>query len=135
MKLLLELHHKIHKHEKNTPSYGSCKMMYSSFAVIYILQLLSQWICVCVCTHPFISSWGSLASGYSVFTKFLGKTKASFWHWEMLNFWGENTLPSTWREWNEMNEWFEGPHRIWASWTLNNNNNKRLVPFQFFALK
>jgi hypothetical protein len=42
-----------------------------------------------------------------VFTKFLGKTKnkPSFSkHWEMLNFWGENTHYFVLEEGNEMNE-------------------------------
>ncbi len=123
---LLGLHHKIHNTKKNTPSYGAyrwCTTPLQSFI------FCSCWVSGFVCVYPFISSWGSLASGNSVFTKFLGKTKnLLFKALGDVEFLGRNTLlplPSAWREWNEMNEWFEGPHRIWASRTLNNNKQQQ----------
>jgi hypothetical protein len=65
------------------------------------------------------------------------KKKPSFSkHWEMLNFWGENTHYLVLEEGNEMNDL--RAHKIWASRTLNNNKQQQealVVAFQLFCLE
>ncbi len=112
--------------EKNTPSYGWCRWC-TPLQVICILQLLSQWI-VCVPPPPFISSWRSLASGYSVFTKFLGKTKKTHLLFQSIGkcwIFGEKThttlcLKKGMKWMNDLRA-----HKIWASRTLNNNKQQQ----------
>jgi hypothetical protein len=110
------------KKKKTLPSYGSCRWC-TPLQVICILQLLSQWI-VCVPPIHFIMR---ISCFWLLCVHQISREDKSFFskHWEMLNIWGENTLPCAWRR--EWNEWMNDlrAHKIWASRTLNNNKQQQ----------
>ncbi len=123
-------------------------MMYSFAVILYsaVAESVDLCVCVCVCTHSFHHE-DLFASGNSVFTKFLGKTKKPSLQsiGKCWIFGGKHTLPlaCAWREWNEMkwmNDLRSHTRRIWVSRTLNNNNKQQQQEAccfynQFFCLE